>query len=36
VISAARKLISGDDNAQALLQFALAELDNHEKKYGEW
>jgi hypothetical protein len=36
VIAAARKLIAGDTDAQVQLQLALTELDNHEKKHGEW
>lgn len=36
VIAAARKLMAGESEAQDQLQLALTELDNHERKYGEW
>lgn len=35
VIAAARKLMKGDGTPEQL-QLAITELDNHEKKYGEW
>ena len=35
VIAAARKLVAGDGTPEQL-QLAITELDNHEKKYGEW
>jgi len=35
VIAAARKLMKGDGTSEQL-QLTITELDNHEKKYGEW